>query len=72
MTTTAPASTYLMVIGVMATLVSFGVVVIFQPAAVWYLIPAVLAVPEIIILIQRWLRRQRIKTEMRETLEQLG
>lgn len=71
-TTTAPASTYAMVIGVMATLVSFGVVVIFQPVWYWYMIPVVLAIPEIVILIQRWARRQRIRAEMRATIEQLG
>jgi hypothetical protein len=61
-----------MVIGVMATLVSFGIVVIFQPTWSWYLIPVALAIPEVVILIQRWLRRQRIKAEMRATIEQLG
>lgn len=72
MTTTAPASTYVMVTGVIATLVSFGIVVIFQPLWYWYLIPAALAIPEVVILIQRWRSRQRIKAEMRATIEQLG
>jgi hypothetical protein len=71
-TTTAPASTYALVIGVMATLVSFGVVVIFQPLWYWYLIPAALAIPVVVILTGRWLRRQRVKAEMRATIEQLG
>jgi hypothetical protein len=56
----------------MATLVSFGVVVIFQPLWYWYLIPVALAIPEMAILTQRWLRRQRVKAEMRATIEQLG
>jgi hypothetical protein len=71
-TATAPASTYALVIGVMATLVSFGVVVIFQPLWYWYLIPAALAIPVVVILTGRWLRRQRAKAEMRATIEQLG
>jgi hypothetical protein len=61
-----------MVTGVIATLVSFGIVVIFQPLWYWYLIPVALAIPEVVILIQRWRSRQRIKAEMRATIEQLG
>lgn len=72
MTNTAPASTYVMVTGVMATLVSFGIVVIFQPAWYWYLIPVALAIPEIVILFRRWVRRRRIQAELRATIEQLG
>lgn len=72
MRTTAPASTYVLVLGMVATLWAFGIVVIFLPPWYWYLIPAVLAVPEIVILAQRWARRQRLKNELRATLEQLG
>lgn len=71
-TTTAPASTYVLVIGVMATLVSFGIVAIFTPPLIWFLIPVAFAIPEVVILTQRYVRRQRAKAEMRSTIEQLG
>lgn len=67
-----PTSTYVLVIGIIATLSSFGIVVIFLPPWYWYMITVALAIPEIVILAERWIRRQRIKAEMRATLEQLG
>ncbi|MEO7126483.1 MAG: hypothetical protein ABI382_06450 [Nakamurella sp.] len=73
MTTTPPASTYVLLIGMMTTMVSFGVVIIFRSSLSWYLmIPVAFAIPEVVILIQRYLRRQRVKAEMRATIEQLG
>lgn len=70
--TNAPASTYVLVSSVITTFCTFGWVVIFLPAWTWYLIPAACAVPAIVILVQRWIRRQRIKRELQETLAQLG
>jgi membrane protein implicated in regulation of membrane protease activity len=67
----APASTYVLVVGVMATFAAFGDVLIFTPPWYWYLIPAALAVPVIVILARRWLRRRRLKRELAGTLSEL-
>lgn len=72
MATNAPASTYVIVTSIVVTFCTFGWVIIFLPSWYWYLIPAVAITPAIAVLAQRWMRRHRIKTELRATLEQLG
>lgn len=67
----APASTYVLVVGVMATFAAFGIVLIFTPPWYWFLIPAALAIPEIVILAARWARRRRIKRELAGALSEL-
>lgn len=61
-----------MVIGVMAALASFGIVAIFTPPLIWYIIPVLFAAPVVVILAGRYRRWQRAKAEMRATIEQLG
>ncbi len=56
----------------MATVSSFGIVVIFTPPWYWYAIPAACAVPEIVILAQRWAKRRRLQRELQAALEELG
>jgi hypothetical protein len=61
-----------MVVGIVATLSSFGITVIFLPPWYWYLITVALAIPEVVVLVRRWVHRQHVKAEMRATIEQLG
>lgn len=70
--TSAPAATYVLVIGIMATFTSFGIV--FSFTAPWYLfmIPVALAVPEIVILARRWQARQRMRRELQEAVQDLA
>ncbi len=68
----APASTYVLVVGIVATVSSFGIVAIFTPPWYWYSITLALALPEIVILAGRWARRRRMRAELRATLEELG
>lgn len=72
MSTNAPASSYVIIVSIIATFCTFGWVVIFLPAWYWYLIPVACAVPALVVLAQRWIRRQRIKRDLRSTLAELG
>lgn len=72
MATSAPASTYVLVVFMVATVSSFGIVTIFTPPLYWYSITLALALPEIVILARRWARRRRMRAELRATLEELG
>lgn len=72
MSPSAPASTYVVVASLVATFISFGCVVIFLPAWEWYLIPAVCAVPAIVVLAIRYARRAALRREVRTALQQLG
>ena len=67
----APASTYVLVVGVMATFCSFGIVLIFTPPLYWYLIPTAFAIPVIVILAHRWARRRALKRDLAGTLSEL-
>lgn len=69
---TAPASTYILVVGIVATFCAFGTVVIFLPPWEWYLIPVACALPVVTILALRWLKHRRMRSEMQATLAQLG
>lgn len=72
MATNAPASTYVVVSSLVATFCAFGTVVIFLPPWQLYLIPAACALPGIVVLAQRYMRRRRIKRDMNEALASLG
>jgi hypothetical protein len=67
----APASTYALVVGVMATFCAFGTVLIFTPPWYWYLIPVALAIPVVVILARRWARRRQLKRDLAGTLSEL-
>jgi membrane protein implicated in regulation of membrane protease activity len=67
----APASTYVLVVGVMATFAAFGIVLIFTPPWYWYLIPLAFATPVIVILARRWAKRRAMKRELASTLSGL-
>lgn len=67
----APASTYVLVVGVMATFSAFGIVLIFTPPWYFYLIPLALATPVIVILARRWVRHRAMKRELAGTLSGL-
>ena len=67
----APASTYVLVVGVMTTFASFGIVLIFTPPWYWYLIPVAFAMPVIAILARRWVRHRAMKRELAGTLSGL-
>lgn len=71
MSTTAPASTYVLVIGIMATFSAFGIVLIFTPPWYYYMIPVAIAIPELVILARRWQARQRMRRQLREAMEEL-
>lgn len=70
--TKPPASTFVLVIGIMATASSFGDVIIFTPRWYWYMIPVVIALPEVGILFHRWQRRRQLRRDLRTTLQELG
>ena len=71
MSTTAPASTYVLVIGIMATFWAFGIVLIFTPPWYYYMIPIALFIPELVILVRRWQARQRMRRQLRAAMEEL-
>jgi hypothetical protein len=70
--TTAPASTYVLVIGIMATFSAFGIVLIFTPPWYFFMIPVALAVPEIVILLRRWQARLQMRRQLQAAMEELG
>ena len=67
----APATTYVLVSGVMAVFISFGIV--FSLSLHWYyfLIPVVLAIPVLVILGARWSKRQQAKRAIAGSLDRL-
>ncbi|HET8590510.1 MAG TPA: hypothetical protein VFM01_12825 [Nakamurella sp.] len=69
---TAPAATYVLVIGVMATFISFGIVFSFTAPWYWFLIPVALAIPEIVILSGRWRARQRMRRDLQQAVQDLS
>jgi hypothetical protein len=71
-TTSAPASTYVLVAGMLATLWSFGIVVIFTPPWFYYFIPVVLAIPELVILAHRYTVRRQMRRELQAAIEEVG
>ncbi len=71
MSTTAPASTYILVVGIMATFSAFGIVLMFTPPWYFFMIPVALALPELVILFQRWQRRQKMRRELQAAMEEL-
>lgn len=70
--TTAPASTYILVIGIMATFWAFGIVLIFTPPWYYFMIPVALAIPELVILYRRWQARARMRRELQAAMEELS
>lgn len=70
--THAPLTTYILVGSLISAFCAFGTVLIFLPAWEWYIIPLVLFLPFTVILAVRWARHQRIRGELRATLNQLG
>lgn len=69
---TAPASTYILVVAVMAAFASFGTVLIFTPSWYWYLIPTAFAVVALAIVGRRWQVRHHARQQLRTTIEGLG
>jgi len=69
--TTAPASTYVLVVGIMAAFSAFGIVLIFTPPWYWFMIPVALALPVLVILLRRWQVRQQMRRELAEAMQQL-
>ncbi len=72
MPTTAPPSTYILVVGIMATFASFGIVLIFTPPWYWFMIPVALALPEVVILLRRAAARHRLRQSLRESIRGIG
>lgn len=70
--TSAPTSTYVLVVGIMVTFAAFGIVFSFDPPWYWFMIPLALAVPEVVILVRRWQARQRIRRELQAAVEELA
>jgi len=70
--TTAPASTYVLVCGIMAAFWAFGIVLIFTPPWYWYMIPVAIALPVVGILVRRWQVRHQMRRELQAAMQELG
>lgn len=56
----------------MATFSAFGIVLIFTPPWYYYMIPVAIAIPELVILAQRWQARQRMRRALQAAMQELG
>jgi hypothetical protein len=58
---TVPMTTHVLVVGMMLFFFVTATLITLQADWLWWLIPAVIAVPVAVILSQRWDRRQKVK-----------
>jgi len=60
-----PLTTHVLVVGIMLLFFVTATLITLQANWLWWLIPAVLAIPVLVILAQRWDRRQKAKDARR-------
>ncbi len=62
---TVPLTTHILLVGVMLLFFLAATLITLQATWLWWLIPAVIAVPVVTILAQRWNRMQRARAARR-------
>ena len=60
-----PLATHILLVGIMLLFFLVATLITLQAGWQWWLIPAVIAIPVVVILAQRWDRRQKAKDARR-------